>query len=63
MSRHCDVCRREYGDMAVRHCPHPAVQRRYGESICVWCCKRCRWHKTDGMTHECVYEGAEDDKQ
>lgn len=39
----CDKCHHSYRECSVRKCPHPAVQRHYGENICVSCCKGCKF--------------------
>ena len=42
----CCRCGREWRADMCRACPHPRVQQVYGENICVYCCKRCKLHKT-----------------
>lgn len=40
----CDHCKKQYHDFAVRKCPHPSVNRVFGENICRSCCIRCEHH-------------------
>jgi len=42
MSTHCYKCNHNYKDGAISICPHEAVQKRYGETICVHCCLGCK---------------------
>lgn len=39
----CAKCLHEYRPAAVRRCPHPTVQKVYGEQICVYCCGGCKY--------------------
>ena len=39
----CQKCRHIWRERAVRRCPHPAVRAVYGENICYWCCKGCKY--------------------
>lgn len=39
----CSRCGREWRHGMVWACPHPKVQEVFGENICVYCCKRCRY--------------------
>ena len=43
MATHCYKCNHDYKECAVRVCPHPAVQKRYGETICILCCRGCKF--------------------
>lgn len=54
----CARCKRVYNAGMVLFCPHPRVQELCGDSICLYCCKRCIHHETvpfmDGV--RCGYE-------
>lgn len=47
---HCYKCNHDFKDCAVRVCPHPAVQRVYGETICILCCRGCAFKVTYPFT-------------
>jgi hypothetical protein len=52
----CDRCCFKYDEISVRKkCPHPAVNRRYGERICMYCCQKCKFseHFSGGLI--CTY--------
>lgn len=38
----CDHCKKAWNDCAVRKCPHPGVNQKYGENICRECCLKCK---------------------
>ena len=40
----CARCKRKYGDLQVAVCPNEAVNRVFGEQICYYCCRRCKFH-------------------
>ena len=52
----CDKCGHEYHEISMTHCPHPAVNRRYGKSLCVYYCKKCRYSKYVGIGWACTYK-------
>ena len=54
----CEKCTHEYGTGQIRKCPHPSVQKNYGEYICVYCCKKCKFSKAYGTGWICNYKGA-----
>jgi len=39
----CDKCHYEFDFGAVQECHHPAVNRVYGNHICIYCCKGCKY--------------------
>lgn len=41
---HCDKCGRNWYQSLVGTCHHPAVNKVYGENVCLYCCKKCRFH-------------------
>ena len=45
-TKHCYKCRRNYYPSCVRECPHPAVRKVYGETICIYCCRGCKYKVT-----------------
>lgn len=55
----CDKCCNYYGELQTRKCPHPAVNRVYGEIICVYCCKSCLHSKAYGTGWVCDYSKKE----
>lgn len=57
----CDKCGFKYDEISVRRCQHPAVNRRFGEHICVCCCQKCKFaeHISGGLT--CNYKGEIED--
>lgn len=57
----CERCKREYDEISLRkNCLHPAVNRIYGNRICIYCCKKCKHSKWEGTGLVCRYE--EDEK-
>lgn len=56
----CDKCGYEYHSCSIRECSHPAVNRRYGKNLCVYCCKKCDYVKRVGTGWMCTYENKED---
>ena len=51
----CDRCGFKYDEISVRKCPHPAVNRKFGEYICVCCCQKCKFSKFLGGGLICTY--------
>lgn len=43
---HCYKCGYDFYPSCVGQCPHPVVNKRYGETICIYCCRKCRHHTT-----------------
>jgi len=41
----CDRCKRLYHSYTVANCKHEAVNKHYGQHICLYCCMRCKHHK------------------
>lgn len=41
---YCFKCGHAYYRSCVRACPHPAVNRVYGSTICIYCCRKCKFH-------------------
>ena len=41
----CDRCKRLFHSYAVANCKHEAVNKYYGQHICVYCCKKCKHHE------------------
>ena len=53
----CGMCGKRYIQSAMRKCKHPAVVRRFGENICIYSCRRCKFNKFLGVLNEiCTYE-------
>ncbi len=52
----CAKCKHNYGQLQIRKCAHPAVNRQYGEYICVYCCKNCLHSRPYGTGWVCIYE-------
>ena len=46
----CNKCRHRFTESAVQHCPHPAVNRKYGDSICIYCCRGCKFVVKDKLS-------------
>ena len=40
----CNRCKRQHTALAVAHCKHPAVNKHFGEHICMYCCMKCKFH-------------------
>ena len=40
----CDKCGRICADNIVATCEHPAVNRVFGNHICMYCCRKCKHH-------------------
>lgn len=40
--KECAHCHQMFNDGAVKKCPHPAVNRIYGDNICYRCCSKCK---------------------
>ena len=40
----CARCGYTFASTVVRKCPHEAVNRLLGEHICIYCCKKCKFH-------------------
>ncbi len=38
----CSKCGVLFDGLLTARCPHPAVQRVYGEYICLYCCRKCK---------------------
>ena len=56
----CDKCKHEYTASSMRKCKHPAVVKRFGENICIYSCRRCKFNKFLGVLNEiCTYEEGE----
>nr|DAY59803.1 MAG TPA: hypothetical protein [Caudoviricetes sp.] len=56
----CDRCGFKYDEISVRQkCPHPAVNRKFGEHICVCCCQKCKFSErvSGGLTCNYGKEG------
>lgn len=53
----CDKCKQEYTQISVRRCPHSAVNRRFGEHICVCCCQKCKFSERVSGGLACDYKG------
>lgn len=49
----CDHCKREFHNGAVKYCPHPLVQEKFGPNICYLCCMKCKNHTQDGVGIGC----------
>lgn len=52
----CSKCGNEFHSCAVRKCPHPAVNRVYGENICHSCCLKCKHNKIEDIGQACTYK-------
>jgi len=66
MSKHCYKCNYDYTDFSVRECPHPAVQLHYGRTICVYCCKKCKFAIRSDLMFDglkCGYENNAKEKE
>lgn len=50
----CSVCGKIYYNSCVRKCPHGAVNKVYGENVCLYCCRKCKHH-----IYEFIGEGCE----
>ena len=50
-TRYFDIKGRQYPDVSVRPCPHPAVIKKYGFNghcnVSVWVCKKCNYSERD----------------
>lgn len=42
----CKKCHRPANPCGIRNCPHPAINKAYGEMICHYCCRKCKYHIT-----------------
>ena len=51
----CDRCGREYHDYTVGECPRPGVRKKYGEHICIYCCRRCEYRRSENGGQRCGY--------
>ena len=40
----CDKCGEERPRCSIAKCPHPAVNRVFGENVCMYCCRKCKFH-------------------
>lgn len=49
----CSKCSRPYEDYSVRHCKHRAVNKAYGEYICVYCCRKCKYNEFEYGGQKC----------
>ena len=41
----CDRCKRLFHSYTVAKCKHEAVNKHYGENICMYCCMKCKHHE------------------
>ena len=57
----CGKCHNEFYELQIRKCPHEAVNRQYGNYICVYCCKKCKFVQADGTGWICTYGKGEKD--
>ena len=51
----CGRCKYEFYTRNMKRCPHPAVQKRCGEWICYYCCRKCKHGQRIGSGVKCVY--------
>lgn len=58
----CSVCGHVYAEYTSRDCPHPAVQRKYGNAngiarVCYYCCKKCEFAVKVKFidSYDCIY--------
>lgn len=52
----CGRCQNVYNAFPmIRKCPHPAVNKKYGEYICYFCCKRCKHNDKNVLGVRCIY--------
>lgn len=65
----CSVCGHVYAEYTSRECPHPSVQRKYGDAkgiarVCYYCCKKCKFAvKAKYMdAYSCTYNGAKENE-
>ena len=60
-TRTCARCKRVFNNGMVLDCHHPVVQDVFGDHICFYCCKHCKYHATvpsiDGI--RCIFEEGE----
>ena len=40
----CDRCKREFRPGVILNCHHEAVNKHFGEHICMYCCMKCKHH-------------------
>lgn len=40
----CNKCGRLYADNLMGTCKHPAVNAVFGPNICMYCCRKCKFH-------------------
>ena len=40
----CDKCGRLCAPNLMGTCKHPAVNSVFGKRICMYCCRRCKFH-------------------
>lgn len=40
----CDKCGRLLRPCTIANCKHPAVNKVFGEHICMYCCRKCKFH-------------------
>lgn len=41
----CNRCKRLFNSYSVAKCNHEAVNKHYGNRICMYCCMKCKHHK------------------
>ena len=51
----CGKCKHSYEEPTIRKCPHPAVNKKLGTHICVFCCKNCEYCKKHSTGVVCTY--------
>lgn len=55
-SRMCNVCKREFTYLNTRECNHSSVIAKYGNIVCGYCCKKCRFSAPCGTGLACTYK-------
>lgn len=40
----CGRCKRLFYSFSVAKCPHPTVNKYFGQHICIYCCSKCKHH-------------------
>ena len=51
----CAKCKHTYESPSIRKCPHPAINKKLGYHICVYCCKGCEFSEKVGTGFTCTY--------
>ena len=52
----CDRCKRDYNPVTVRTCKHPSVIKHFGTHVCMYCCRKCKFHIKNGAAVMCGYK-------